>query len=319
MTGTIIPPSAMKEILTGIFFSLLIIITMYAAPIVGVFAWVILPLPVLFYRLKIGRAGSSIIMLVSLIVLLSLTRNLAFNAFYFGSLLLTGLILGECIEKHLSIEKIMGMTCAGLGLVFTLFLFFTAFAQSQGIGELVSGYVSQYQAISTALFNESAQLYPDVKLDKDLFDRASRLFMFTFPGILLSTYMTMALINILLIKKLLKKNNITLKTLEHLNQWKAPDKLVFGLIIITVLFMLPMGALKIVMLNCLILLLLVYFYQGMAIVSFYFEKKNVPFVIKTFVYFLIAVQPIFLMLVISCGLFDTWINFRRLDISNRIN
>lgn len=314
MTGTLIDQSAMKDILTGIFLSMLIIIVMHAVPAIGIVAWVIIPLPVLFYRLKIGRPGSLIIMAVCLIALLSFSRNIAFNAFYFGSLLMTGLLLGECIERHLSIDKIMGYTCTGLTGAFCLFLLIYAFTQSQSIGQLINGFIAQYQAVSSALFAESAQLYPDVKLDKDMFEKASHLFMITFPGIMLSTYLTMALINILLIKKLLKKNNITVQSLENLNRWRASDKIVLVLIAVGGMFFLPLGAFKIVLLNCLIILLLIYFYQGMAIVSFYFEKKRVPFIIKAFVYFLIAVQPLFLMLVVSFGLFDTWINFRRLDI-----
>ncbi len=313
MTGTLIQPAAVKDILTGIFFSMLIIIVMYTMPIIGIFAWVFLPLPVLFYRLKMGRNGSALIMAVSLTVLIALTSNVAFNAFYFGSLLMTGFILGECIERHLSIERIMGYTFLGLCGSFAIFLFIYAIAQSQGIEQLVTNYASRYQALSTQLFSESAQLYPDVQLDRELFERASRLFMIAFPGIISSTYLTMALLNIIFIKRLLEKNKIRVKNLEHLNQWKAPEKMVLALIGTAGLFLLPVTALKVVFLNCLIILLLVYFYQGIAIVSFYFEKKKVPFIIKSFVYVLVAVQPLFMLLVISFGLFDTWINFRRLD------
>jgi uncharacterized protein YybS (DUF2232 family) len=313
LTGTLKHPSALKDISRGIFFSMLIIMTMYYMPLIGIFAWIVLPLPVLFYRLKIGRNGGAVIMGISLMIMIILTRNIAFNAFYFGSLLITGMILGECIEQHLSIERIMIYTAIGLGAVFTVFLFLYAAAQSQGIEQIITNYVSRYQSVSHQLFLESAQLYPDVQLDKQLFERASRLFMIIFPGIILCTYLSMALINILMIRHLLNKNNIQIKSLAHLNRWKAPDKTVFALIVSAGLMVLPSNALKIVCLNCLIIMLLVYFYQGIAIVSYFFEKKKIPFVIKSFVYILVVVQPLFMLLIISFGLFDTWINFRRLD------
>lgn len=313
LTGTVNHPTAIKDISTGIFFSMLIIIVMYTMPILGIFAWVILPLPVLFYRLKIGRKGSAVIMAVSLTVLISLTSNIAFNALYFGSLLLTGFILGECIEQHLNIEKILITTGIGLCVCFALFLFFYALAQSQGIEQIITHYVSRYQALSNQLFSDSAQLYPDVQLDRQLFERASKMFMIAFPGIIMSSYLTMSLLNILMIRRLLKRNNIIVKSLENLNQWKASEKMVLLLLGLAVSFLIPVHALKIVIINCMIILLLVYFYQGIAIVSFFFEKKKVPFVIKSFVYILVAVQPLFMLLIVSFGLFDTWINFRRLD------
>ena len=313
MTGTFIQPRAIKDILIGIFYSMLIIIVMYTMPVIGVFAWILLPLPVLFYRLKIGRNYSSIIMAVSMTVLIGLTSNFAFNALYFGSLLMTGFLLGECIEKHLSIEKTMAYTCLGLFAALMVFLMIYAVTQSQGIEQLISNYISRYQTLSAQLFSESTQLYPDVALDRQLFERASSLFMIAFPGIIITTYLTMTLINILFIKRLLKKNDITIQSLENLNQWRAPEKLVLGLICISLLLLLPVGVLKILFLNCLIILMSVYFFQGIAVVSYFFQKKGVPFSIKSFFYILIAIQPLFMLLVIGCGLFDTWINFRRLD------
>jgi uncharacterized protein YybS (DUF2232 family) len=57
----------------------------------------------------------------------------------------------------------------------------------------------------------------------------------------------------------------------------------------------------------------VYFFQGIAIVSFLFQKKSAPFALRSFFYILIAIQPLFMLLVIGVGLFDTWFNFRKLD------
>lgn len=313
MTGTLIHSLAIKDILTGIFFSMLIIIVMSTIPVIGVFAWVLLPLPVLFYRLKIGRNGSAVIMAVSLGVLVSLTSNFAFNAFYFGSLLMTGFLLGECIERHQPIEKILLFTTLGLFCGFIGFILVYAAMQSTGLDQLLSDYVSRYQALSSQLFSESAKVYPDVALDRELFERASALFMIAFPGIIISTYMTMALLNILFIRRLLKRNKITVKSIENLNQWKASEKLVFALIGVSALLLLPVGGLKIILVNCLIVLMTVYFFQGISVVSFFFQKKSIPFAIKSFFYILVAVQPVFMLIVIGCGLFDTWINFRKLD------
>jgi len=313
LTGTLIQPSAIKDILTGILLCMLIIAIMYILPLIGVFAWMFLPLPVLFYRLKTGRNGGGIIMVTSLAVLILLTSNFAFNTLYFGSLLMTGFFLGECIEKHLSIEKIMlytGLAVLGIGVAILLIYSLT---YTQGIEHLISNYVTRYQTLSSQLFSESAQLYPDMKVDTQMLEKAGSVFVMIFPGIFINSYLTMVWLNILLIKKLLLKKGIHVTSIENLNQWKAPDYLVFGVIGLSILIFLPVDALKFIAVNCLIILMFVYFFQGIAVVSFFFQKKSAPSALRFFFYILIAIQPLFMFLVIGLGLFDTWINFRKLD------
>lgn len=312
-TGTLIQPTAIKDILTGILLCMLIIAIMYVIPLIGIFAWMFLPLPILFYRLKTGRNGSGIIMVASLAVLIVLTSDFAFNILYFGSILMTGFCLGEFIEKHLSIEKIMLYTggiilgsCVAVLLIYSL-------TQPQGIEQIISNYISRYQALSSRLFSESAQLYPEMKVDLEMLEKASSLFVIIFPGVFINSYFTMVWVNILLIKKVLLKKGIIVKSIENLNQWKAPDQLVFGVIALSILLFLPIGVLKYFAVNCLIILMFVYFFQGIAVASFFFQKKSVPFALRSFFYILIAIQPFFMFLVIGIGLSDIWINFRKLN------
>ncbi len=91
-------PTVIRETLMGIALCMLIFGAVVAFPLLGVFALLFLPLPVLFYRLKLGRNSGLIIVTASFFFLLLMTRGLAFDILYFGSLLMTGLFLGECIE-----------------------------------------------------------------------------------------------------------------------------------------------------------------------------------------------------------------------------
>jgi uncharacterized protein YybS (DUF2232 family) len=175
--------------------------------------------------------------------------------------------------------------------------------------------VLRYQNLSTQLFSQSAELYPEIKIDQHMLEKASSLLVSAFPAIFINSYLTMVWLNILLIRKLLHRKGIIVKSIENLNQWKAPEYLVFGLIGLSVLMFFPMGVITILALNCLIILSFVYFFQGIAVVSFFFQKKRAPFALRFFFYILIAIQPLFMFLVMGFGLFDTWFNFRKLDTS----
>jgi uncharacterized protein YybS (DUF2232 family) len=77
------------------------------------------------------------------------------------------------------------------------------------------------------------------------------------------------------------------------------------------ILLIPSGSVKLIGLNGLIMLMMVYFFAGIAIVSFYFEKKRFPRLLRIFLYSLIALQQFVLILVIGLGFFDVWLNFRK--------
>ena len=88
--------------------------------------------------------------------------------------------------------------------------------------------------------------------------------------------------------------------------------MVWGVIGCGLALFLPNASIKIIGLNGLLILMSVYFFQGIAIVSFYFKKKQFPRIIRIFLYTLIAVQQLVLLAVIGLGFFDMWFNFRKL-------
>ena len=315
MTVTMNQNAAIKDISTGILFSLLIIAIMYMIPILGIFAWIIMPLPVLFYRLKAGRFGSGLIIAVCMLVLVIVTRSIIFNVLYFGSLLATGFFLGEFIEKHLPIEKIMLFTGIFVAAGVITLLIVYSLSQGKGIGQMVSGYINHYHLLSEKIFSESSQLYPQMKMSQEEFKRFGQLFAMIFPGILINSYLTMVWINILMIKRLLKRQGIIVKSIENLILWKAPFFLIFAVIIFSAMVFFVSGPLKFIAINSLIILMFIYFFQGIAVVSFFFQKKSAPYALRIIVYMLIAIQPLFLTLVIGFGLFDTWANFRKIDVA----
>jgi uncharacterized protein YybS (DUF2232 family) len=97
----------------------------------------------------------------------------------------------------------------------------------------------------------------------------------------------------------------------RLNRWKTPDYLVWGVIGCGLLMLIPDGMVKTIGLNGLIALMMIYFFQGIAIVSFFFEKKQVPRIAKVMLYALLVLQEV-LLVVIAIGFIDVWANFRKL-------
>jgi uncharacterized protein YybS (DUF2232 family) len=58
--------------------------------------------------------------------------------------------------------------------------------------------------------------------------------------------------------------------------------------------------------------MVIYFFQGMAIVAYFFRKKQVPRMARMVLYGLIAIQQVVMLAVVGVGFFDTWFNFRKI-------
>jgi uncharacterized protein YybS (DUF2232 family) len=58
---------------------------------------------------------------------------------------------------------------------------------------------------------------------------------------------------------------------------------------------------------------LFYFFQGLAIVAYFFHHKKVPMLLRSIGYVLIAVEQFVTLFVVGLGLFDLWGDFRRLN------
>jgi uncharacterized protein YybS (DUF2232 family) len=64
---------------------------------------------------------------------------------------------------------------------------------------------------------------------------------------------------------------------------------------------------------------LAYCIQGMGVVSQFSEKWKTPQIVKLFIYIIIFSQPFSLILITLIGLFDIWLDFRKLRVKESLN
>jgi uncharacterized protein YybS (DUF2232 family) len=93
--------------------------------------------------------------------------------------------------------------------------------------------------------------------------------------------------------------------------WKAPEPLIWILILAGFGMVFSKGILQTMALNLLIVLLPVYFLQGLAIVSYYFRKRGLSPLFRALGYLLVAVLNPFPLIVTGIGVFDLWADFRK--------
>lgn len=98
---------------------------------------------------------------------------------------------------------------------------------------------------------------------------------------------------------------------EAFARWKAPELLIWPLIAAGFGTAFIEGIAKQISVNVLIALLPVYFLQGLAIVTHYFNRRQIPPILRGFGYVLIAFLNPLPLIVTGIGVFDIWIDFRK--------
>ncbi len=99
---------------------------------------------------------------------------------------------------------------------------------------------------------------------------------------------------------------------NDLARWSTPDWLIWVLLTTGFGLFIPVDALSTIALDLFVCVAAVYFCQGLAIMAFYFKVLSMPPAARGLIYFVTIVQPVLAALVCAVGIFDLWIDFRRL-------
>jgi uncharacterized protein YybS (DUF2232 family) len=304
-----------KDIVSGIAITSLIFVISVYMPIIGFFCSLFIPLPILFYRSKLGRMTGAFIPIITIIVMIAVLGGVSIDILFFVELLLLGFVLSEFIERDLSIEKTILYTCGSVIFIGIVGLLFYSNLSNKACYALVTEYVSKNLRLTLEIYENMGVSQESIHMISNSLEHIEYVLIRIIPALIVASTFFVSWTNLLVAKPLLKSRGISYPSFGSLKLWKAPEFLVWGIIGCSLLLFLPDKTFKFLGLNGLLILLTIYFFQGIAIVSFYFEKKRFPRMLRVFLYSLIALQQVVLIVIIGLGLFDMWINFRKLEHS----
>ncbi len=306
-----------KDILTGIAITSLMFAISAYMPIFS-FLSLFIPLPILFYRSKLGRKTGGIVPVASAIVMLIMLGGISVGVLFYVKLLLLGFVLGEFIEMDISIEKTVLYACVTVLMTGFVGLLFYNNISGTNIVTLVSEYVTRVIDLMIELLRAmeapEKNIHTILRIREDI-----HFFIIRFiPAYIVASTLFEAWISLLIARPVLKSRNLFYPDFGSLNLWKAPEFLVWGVIGCGLMLLFSDPGFKIFGLSGLFVLMMIYFFQGVAIISFYFQKKRFPRVLRFFLYSLVILQPMVIMfLVVGLGFFDMWTDFRKLETQKK--
>jgi len=205
--------------------------------------------------------------------------------------------------------------CGSVLFIGIICLLFYSNITDTKIYDFISEYVEKNLKLTIAMYKDLGVSEERIYMISNSLERIQYVLVRLIPAVVVSATLFVVWTNLLLAKPILKNRGLFYPAFGALNLWKAPESLVWCVIGCGLMILLPNNALKLVGLNGLLILMTIYFFQGIAIVSFYVEKKQVPRVFRFLLYSLIALQQVVLLLVIGLGFFDIWLNVRKLEIT----
>jgi uncharacterized protein YybS (DUF2232 family) len=110
----------------------------------------------------------------------------------------------------------------------------------------------------------------------------------------------------------LDRGRIGYRLFTDLARWSAPEWLIWVLLATGFALFVPVTAISTIALDGFVCVATIYFCQGLAIMAFYFKMLSMPGLARGLIYFVTAIQPVLAALVCAAGIFDMWIDFRRL-------
>lgn len=298
----------LKASLLGVVGSFVLFATYLAIPPLGIFSGILAPFPAAYNRVLHGR-------LPSLIVILGATAAISalFGIFsgwlYLGMCGMIGMLMPELLLRGISGSRALFWTTVANLVIFSAG--FIAYSTVSGVNlqGLITAEISESIKQAVALYEKGGVTGEDLELLKRSMITAAELLRRLYPALITAMLVVIAGCNLALLRKSTAKTAPDLPVGEF-SKFRNPDLLVWLLIAAGSTLLLPASQLTTPALNILLICIMLYFFQGMAVVTTLITKYSVSSLLRIILYAMLIIQPYLMALVAGIGLFDLWVDFR---------
>lgn len=308
--------SAMVE--AGIMAALAIVmalISMYI-PVIGVFVNFVWPLPVIICGMRHGLKWSVMTLIVASVIIAMIISPM--EAFFLAAIFgLLGLILGECMRRHLPPMRLMlyGTVGAVLALVINIALSFMVL----GINPIDVMFSSFNESLAqlAEYYRENGMSEEDIRKTVEGYTEMLRMMKIIMPGAFLLSAPVLAFVNYIAAKKILTKLGESFESLPPFTMLQIPGWIlwpyVLSLFAVTYFYQTDqsswMYSLSVnVQTVCSFVLVL----QGIVLLYWFVEKKQKPRWWANMALILLFMIPLFSQIMVYVGAFDIVFDFRKI-------
>jgi len=283
-------------------------------PFVGPFFSLLTPLPFLYYTTKLGihqglKMMGITIVIVGLISKLEGYPQLIFFCLEFS---LLGLIISEIYKREFTFGLTIFLGASFMLLLGAISLFLVGLSKKMGPLELILDYFQSNLA-------ETIKAYENTGLDQEKVIHleeygkvVTNLVTKIYPALVIIGTGFVVWLNVVISRPLFRRGKVKYPDFGPMDRWQSPEFMVWGVIAAGFALFLSRTGIKLLAINSLIVMSVIYVFHGLSIVLFFLDRYHVPRWVRFGVYLLIIFQQIILLGLAVAGLFDQWIDFRKI-------
>ncbi|MFH1243628.1 MAG: YybS family protein [Pseudomonadota bacterium] len=283
-------------------------------PVFGPFLSLLTPLPFLYYSTKLGLYQGIKLAAAAMLAIGLITRLTGYpQIILFGvEFSLLGLALSELMRRRFSLGQTIFFATAFMLVVGWCFLFFISLSKNVGPFEMISEYLQGH-------LKETIEAYEETGITKENaleLEQYAKVFMDIiskiYPSLMIVGTGFAVWLNVIIARPLFRIGHLEYPGFISMDRWQTPESLVWGVIVSGFALFFSSGGITLIAVNVLIVIMVAYLFHGLSIVLFFLNKYNIPSWMRVGIYFLIIIQQLFLVVLALAGLFDQWIDFRKI-------
>ena len=309
--------SAMVE--AGIMAAIAVVLALVGMymPVIGGFINFVWPLPIIICGMRNGLKYSIMTLVVACVIVAIIISPL--QAFFLGAIFgLLGLILGECMRRHLPPMRLMLFASLGavLALVINLVLSF-AVLDIDPVAMLFNQFDSSMTAMSE-FYRSHGVSEEDTKAAVEKYGEMLKMMRVIMPAAFLVFAPVLAFINYYAAKKILTRLGESFEDLPPFVNWIIPTWVLFpfclSLVGVTYFYInkLQDSWMYKVCVNIQTICTFVLVFQAVVLVYWYIQRKNKPKWWAGVITTLVFIVPILSQIMVYVGAFDMIADFRKI-------
>jgi uncharacterized protein YybS (DUF2232 family) len=234
---------------------------------------------------------------------------------FFAEYAVLAAVLSETIQFKLSFDRCIlfsALVSAALSIILLLFIFTD---RESTLTEFFQEQIEGHFQLSMEALQAVGDKPEELKAMREFANEASGAMARSYPSFITIGILMTAVVNYYMVRLLWRR--IYGPGLFHparFSGWVAPEQAIWVLIGSGGLLFFAEGILGALGLNLFFLVLVVYFLQGLAILIHFLDSRNVPVFFWVLIFFVIVLQPLLIGAAVGLGIFDTWIDLRKIRV-----
>ena len=274
----------------------------------GAFINFLTPLPAAYLGMRYGVKTAVIVVVVTCLLLFELASTYTFVA-YLGLFGVGSLLLPYFLHRFTPWDRAILYTAAGAAGITAVIMLISVVINNASI-PVVIDQVVQSEVDQALVVYQNAGLSADQLKDMELAIQGMGAFVKRgFYGLYLAILIAIQAFTLIVLQRV----KVQGKPFggPSFARWRTPPHLIWLLIAGGFLQFVPQATVVTIGWNILLVMLPLYFFQGLAVVHHFLRRKNYPRSVKSMLYLLLLVVNPLPIIVTSVGVFDLWIDFRR--------